>query len=200
MRNAIYKILFVSTLLISSIIFANDNESNQLNFSGMLKDLRGDTKENQDYVPEIIKELREKIDSYPMGIEKSWLKSFYCRDHPELVEEGVCFCGTEDSLYIEKLVLENSLIEQFSNCFSIPSGVMIEDWMQLKISAEYNKDGTIKPNTVTLLDTNIKKTHPFYQHFIDITSLSMCNKIIAPEDRYYEWEKIIINFDFSIKK
>ena len=47
---------------------------------------------------------------------------------------------------------------------------------------------------------NIKKTHPFYQHFIDMTSLSMCNKIIAPEDRYYEWEKIIINFDFSIRK
>ena len=62
MLNAIYKILFVSTLLISSILFANDNESNQLNFSGMLKDLRGDTKENQDYVNEV---LGKKIDLIP---------------------------------------------------------------------------------------------------------------------------------------
>lgn len=95
MHNIIFRILFLSNLFFSPIIIAEE----ELSISSMLLELRDDTNENQDYVPDVINELRKEIDKYPLSIELSELKSFYCRDHPELVEEGICWCGTEDLLY-----------------------------------------------------------------------------------------------------
>ena len=198
MHNIIFGIFLLSNLLLSPVIFAEDNEEEQFNISSMLKDLRSETNENQDYVPDDIKELRKEIDDYPLSIERSWLKSFYCRDYPDLVEEGVCFCGTEDLLYAEQLVLEKNLISQFFNCFSVPAGAVVEDWMKIKVSAEYNKDGTIKSDTVKLLNTNIKKTHPFYDALVEATLYSMCKTIDLPLEEYHLWGKVIVNFDFSL--
>ena len=79
----------------------------------MLKDLRSETNENQDYVPSAIKNLRKEIKDHPIKIERSGL-SFYCKDYPDLVEKGVCWCGTEDLLYEEQLQIEQNAINKGS--------------------------------------------------------------------------------------
>ena len=200
MHNIIFGILFLSNLLLSPVIFAEDNEEEQFNISSMLKDLRSETNENQDYVPSAIKSLRKEIDDHPISIEKSDLKSFYCRDYPDLVEQGVCFCGTEDLLYANQLQIENDLLAQFSACWRLPAGIILEDWMTMKVSVEYNKDGTIKPESVMLLETNIKESNPFYKPIVESTLYSMCNKIDHPPEEYHRWKKVVINFDFSLLK
>ena len=197
MHNIIFGILFLSNLLLSPVIFAEDNEEKQFNISSMLKDLRSETNENQDYVPSAIKNLRKEIHDYPISIEKSGLKSFYCRDYPDLVEQGVCWCGTEDLLYANQLQIENDLLAQFSACWRVPAGVILEDWMKMKVSVEYNKDGTIKSESIMLLETNIKESNPFYKPIVDSTLYSMCKKIDLPPKEYHQWKKVIINFDFS---
>jgi len=110
MHNIIFRILFLSNLFFSPIIIAEENAEEELSISSMRLELRDDTNENQDYVPDVINELRKEIDKYPLNIKLSELKSFYCRDHPELVEEGICWCGTEDLLYEELLRIEKSWI------------------------------------------------------------------------------------------
>ena len=197
MHNIIFGILFLSNLLLSPVIFAEENEEGQLSISSMLKDLRSETNENQDYVPSAIKNLRKEIHDYPISIEKSELKSFYCRDYPDLVEQGVCWCGTEDLLYANQLQIENDLLAQFSACWMVPAGVILEDWMTMKVSVEYNLDGTIKPNSVKLLETNIKESNPFYKPIVESTLYSMCKKIDLTPEEYHQWKKVIINFDFS---
>jgi len=198
MHNIIFGIFLLSNLLLSPVIFAEDNEEEQFNFSSMLKDLRSETNENQDYVPSAIKSLRKEIDDHPISIEKSDLKSFYCRDYPDLVEQGVCFCGTEDLLYANQLQIENDLLAQFSACWMVPAGVILEDWMTMKVSVEYNQDGTIKPDSVKLLETNIKESNPFYKPIVESTLYSMCKIINLPLEEYHQWEKVIVNFDFSL--
>ena len=200
MHNIIFGILFLSNLLLSPVIFAEENEEGQLSISSMLKDLRSETNENQDYVPSAIKNLRKEIHDYPISIEKSGLKSFYCRDYPDLVEEGVCWCGTEDLLYANQLQIEKDLLAQFSACWMVPAGVILEDWMTMKVSVEYNKDGTIKPESIMLLETNIKESNPFYKPIVESTLYSICKKINLSPDEYHQWEEVIINFDFSISK
>ena len=197
MHNIIFGILFLSNLLLSPVIFAEDNEQQQLSISSMLKDLRSETNENQDYVPSAIKNLRKEIHDYPISIEKSELKSFYCRDYPDLVEQGVCWCGTEDLLYANQLQIENDLLAQFSVCWMVPAGVVLEDWMTMKVSVEYNQDGTIKPGSVTLLETNIPKSNSFYKPIVESSLNSMCKTIDLPPAEYHQWKKVIINFDFS---
>ena len=196
MHNIIFGILFLSNLLLSPVIFAEENEEEQLSISSMLKDLRGETNENQDYIPSAIKNLRKEIQDHPISIEHSGL-SFYCRDYPDLVEKGVCWCGTEDLLYEEQLQIEKSLIDQFSACWVMPAGVMLEKGMTMKVSAEYNEDGTLKPESVTLLETNIAESNTFYKPIVESTLYSMCKKIDLPPEEYSYWEKVIINFDFS---
>ena len=110
------------------------------------------------------------------------------------------------TLVVPKLVLsqidaelkfEDSLKKQFSASWVMPAGVMLEKGMTMKVSAEYNEDGTLKPESVALLETNIPKSNPFYKPIVESTLYSMCKKIdLLPED-YNQWEKIIINFDFS---
>ena len=146
MHNIIFGILFLSNLLLSPVIFAEENEEGQLSISSMLKDLRGETNENQDYIP--------------MQIEKD-------------------------------------LLAQFSACWMVPAGVVIEDWMTMKVSIEYNQDGTIKHESVTLLETNIAESNPFYKPIVESSLYSMCKKIDLPSEQYDYWEKVIINFDFS---
>ena len=146
MHNIIFGILFLSNLLLSPVIFAEENEEAQLSISSMLKDLRGGTNENQDYIP--------------MQIEKD-------------------------------------LLAQFSACWMVPAGVVLEDWMTMKVSVEYNQDGTIKPGSVTLLEINIPKSNSFYEPIVESTLYSMCKKIDLPLEEYSYWEKVIINFDFS---
>ena len=196
MHNIIFGILFLSNLILSPVIFAEENEEEQLSISSMLKDLRGETNENQDYIPSAIKNLRKEIQDHPISIERSGL-SFYCRDYPDLVEKGVCWCGTEDLLYAEQLRIENDLLAQFSACWMVPAGVILEDWMTMKVSVEYNQDGTIKPESVMLLETNIAESNPFYKPIVESTLYSMCKKIDLPLEEYSYWEKVIINFDFS---
>ena len=200
MHNIIFGIFLLPNLLLSPVIFAEDNEEEQFNISSMLKDLRSETNENQDYVPSAIKNLRKEIDDHPISIEKSELKSFYCRDYPDLVEQGVCFCGTEDLLYANQLQIENDLLAQFSACWMVPAGVILEDWMTMKVSVEYNQDGTIKPDSVKLLETNIKESNPFYKPIVESTLYSMCKIINLPLEEYHQWEKVIVNFDFSLLK
>ena len=53
-----------------------------------------------------------------------------------------------------ELKFEDSLKKQFSACWVMPAGVMLEKGMTMKVSAEYNEDGTLKPESVALLDTN----------------------------------------------
>ena len=200
MHNIIFGILFLSNLLLSPVIFAEENEEGQLSISSMLKDLRSETNENQDYIPSAIKNLRKEIHDYPISIEKSLLKSFYCRDYPNLVEQGVCWCGTEDLLYEEQLQIENDLLAQFFACWRVPAGVILEDWMKMKVSVEYNQDGTIKPESVMLLETNIEESNPFYKSIVESTLYSICKKINLSPDEYHQWKKVIVNFDFSIVK
>ena len=200
MHNIIFGILFLSNLLLSPVIFAEENEEGQLSISSMLKDLRSETNENQDYIPSAIKNLRKEIHDYPISIEKSGLKLFYCRDYPDLVEKGVCWCGTEDLLYEEQLQKEKSLIDQFSACWIVPAGAILEDWMTMKVSVEYNQDGTIKPDSVMLLETNIKESNPFYKPIVESTLYSMCKTIDLPLEEYHQWEKVVVNFDFSLLK
>ena len=69
--------------------------------------------------------------------------------------------------------------------------------MTMKVSAEYNEDGTLKPESITLLETNIVETNPFYKPIVESTLYSMCKKIDLPPEDYNQWEKIVINFDFS---
>jgi len=197
MHNIIFGILFLSNLLLSPVIFAEENEEEQLSISSMLKDLRGETNENQDYIPSAIKNLRKEIKDQPIKVENSALKQFYCRDYPDLVENDVCWCGTEDMLYADQLQIEKDLLAQFSACWMVPAGVVIEDWMMMKVSVEYNQDGTIKPESVTLLETNIPKSNSFYEPIIESTIYSMCKKVDLPPEEYNQWEKIVINFDFS---
>ena len=146
MHNIIFGILLLSNLLLSPVIFAEENEKEQLSISSMLKDLRSETNENQDYIP--------------MQIEKD-------------------------------------LLAQFSACWMVPAGVILEDWMTMKVSVEYNQDGTIKPESVKLLETNITESNPFYKPIVESTLYSMCKKIDLPPEEYDYWEKIVINFDFS---
>ena len=197
MHNIIFGILFLSNLLLSPVIFAEENEEGRLSISSMLKDLRDETNENQDYIPSAIKNLRKEIHDYPISIEKSGLKSFYCRDYPDLVENGVCWCGTEDLLYANQLQIEKDLLAQFSACWMVPAEVVLEEWMTMKVSVEYNQDGTIKPGSVMLLETNIPKSNTFYKPIVESALYSMCKKIDLPLEEYSYWEKVIINFDFS---
>jgi len=93
--------------------------------------------------------------------------------------------------------IEKSLIDQFSACWVMPAGVMLEKGMTMKVSAEYNEDGTLKPESVTLLETNIAESNTFYKPIVESTLYSMCKKIDLPLEEYSYWEKVIINFDFS---
>ena len=79
----------------------------------------------------------------------------------------------------------------------MPAGVMLEKGMTMKVSAEYNEDGTLKPESVTLLETNIAESNTFYKPIVESTLYSMCKKIDLPPEEYSYWEKVIINFDFS---
>ena len=97
----------------------------------------------------------------------------------------------------EQLQIEKSLIDQFSACWVMPAGVMLEKGMTMKVSAEYNEDGTLKPESVTLLETNIAESNTFYKPIVESTLYSMCKKIDLPLEEYSYWEKVIINFDFS---
>ena len=110
------------------------------------------------------------------------------------------------TLVVPKLVLsqidaelkfEDSLKKQFSACWIMPAGVMLEKGMTMKVSAEYNEDGTLKPESVTLLETNIAESNTFYKPIVESTLYSMCKKIDLPLEEYSYWEKVIINFDFS---
>ena len=96
-----------------------------------------------------------------------------------------------------ELKFEDSLKKQFSACWVMPAGVMLEKGMTMKVSAEYNEDGTLKPESVTLLETNIAESNTFYKPIVESTLYSMCKKIDLPLEEYSYWEKVIINFDFS---
>ena len=141
--------------------------------------------------------MRKEIYDHPIKVENSALKQFYCNDYPDLVENDHCWCGTEDMLYANQLQIENDLLAQFSVCWMVPAGVVIEDWMMMKVSVEYNQDGTIKPESVTLLETNIKESNPFYKPIVESSLNSMCKTIDLPPEEYTYCEKVIINFDFS---
>lgn len=50
--------------------------------------------------------LRDSTGENPINNEKIDLKLFNCFDYPDLVEGGICWCGTEDLLDSKKLKIK----------------------------------------------------------------------------------------------
>ena len=93
------------------------------------------------------------------------------------------------------------VLQQLRGCFNPQAGTIIEKDEMVVITAQIDRNARVKTNTIQISDTNISINNPFYKSITESAMRTLynpaCSILKLPKEKYDNWKKLTIKFDYS---
>jgi len=93
------------------------------------------------------------------------------------------------------------VLQQLRGCFNPQAGTIIEKDEMVVITAQIDRNARVKTDTIQISDTNIDKNNPYYKSITESAMRTLynpaCSILKLPKEKYDNWKKLTIKFDYS---